>query len=71
MINDSDWLIMDTESKPFFCQIHCLLLCQNGWSSLMAASQIGHVEVVDKLLQHGATVDLQTEVHTLYVHTQC
>ena len=37
----------------------------------MAASQNGHVEVVDKLLQHGATVDLQKEVHTLYVHTQC
>ena len=25
----------------------------------MYASQIGHVEVVDKLLQHGATVDLK------------
>ena len=37
----------------------------------MAASQNGHVEVVDKLLQHGATVDLQKEVHTLYVHIQC
>ena len=37
----------------------------------MAASQHGHVEVVDKLLQHGATVDLQKKVHTLYVHTQC
>ena len=34
----------------------------------MAASQEGHVAVVDKLLQHGATVDMQTEVHTLYVH---
>ena len=33
----------------------------------MAASLKGHVEVVDKLLQHGATVDLQKEVHTLYV----
>ena len=33
----------------------------------MFASQEGHVEVVDKLLQHGATVDLQEEVHTLYV----
>ena len=37
----------------------------------MAASQEGHVEAVDKLLQHGATVDLQKEVHTLYVHMQC
>ena len=32
--------------------------CQEGQSSLMVASQEGHVEVVDKLLQHGATVDL-------------
>ena len=36
----------------------------------MAASRNGHVEVVDKLLQHGATVDLQKEVQTLYVNTQ-
>ena len=28
----------------------------------MEASQNGHVEVVDKLLQHGATVDLQEKV---------
>ena len=29
----------------------------------MAASQNGHVEVVDKLLQHGATVDLHDKVY--------
>ncbi|CAI8014407.1 Ankyrin repeat, SAM and basic leucine zipper domain-containing protein 1 [Geodia barretti] len=28
----------------------------------MMASHFGHVEVVDKLLQHGATVDLQSEL---------
>ena len=28
----------------------------------MLASHNGHVEVVDKLLQHGATVDLQDNV---------
>ena len=28
----------------------------------MMASQEGHLEVVDKLLQHGATVDLQKNV---------
>ena len=28
----------------------------------MAASQNGHVEVVDKLLQHGASVDIQEKV---------
>ena len=31
----------------------------------MVASQIGHVEVVDKLLQHGARVDLQAKVGLL------
>ena len=36
---------------------------QDGWSSMMLASRNGHVEVVDKLLQHGATVDLQKVVH--------
>ncbi|CAI7995629.1 hypothetical protein GBAR_LOCUS1722 [Geodia barretti] len=36
----------------------------DGVSSLMAASQNGHVEVVDKLLQHGATVDLHDEVRS-------
>ena len=57
---------MDTEYKSDFCQIRYLLLCvsrQNGRSSLMTASQKGHVEVVDKLLQHGATVDLKEKVY--------
>ena len=40
------------------------LSCQDGWSSLMSASRNGHVEVVDKLLQHGATADLKDEVIT-------
>ena len=35
---------------------------QDGESSLMWASQNGHVEVVDKLLQYGATVDLLENV---------
>ena len=35
---------------------------QNGVSSLIVASFKGHVEVVDKLLQQGATVDLQAKV---------
>ena len=29
----------------------------------MVASQDGHVEVVNMLIQHGARVDLQKEVH--------
>ena len=31
----------------------------------MLASQNGHVEVVDKLVQHGATVDLQENVNNV------
>ena len=37
-------------------------MCQSGWSSLIIASCNGHVELVEKLLQHGATVDLLHEV---------
>ena len=39
---------------------------QGGWHALMYASQNGHVVVLDRLVQHGATVDLQTEVHHNY-----
>ena len=41
---------------------------QDGESSLMVASYKGHVEVVDKLLQHGATVDLLANVMLQYTH---
>ena len=40
---------------------------QDGVSSLMWASQNGHVEVVDKLIQQGARVDLQDNVNTFKV----
>ena len=33
----------------------------------MEASQNGHTEVVDTLLQHGASVDLQKEVNLLAI----
>ena len=35
---------------------------QNNWTALMIASQNGHVEVVNILLQNGAHVDVQEEV---------
>ena len=38
---------------------------QDGMSSLMWASRNGHMEVVDKLVQQGARVDLQDNVNTL------
>ena len=34
----------------------------------MVASENGHVEVVDKLLQHGATVDLHKVVQMFFSH---
>ena len=34
----------------------------------MFASLNGHVEVVDKLLQHGATVDQKDQVMTTPIH---
>ena len=43
-----------------------ITFCQRGATSLMLASDNGHVEVVDKLLQHGARVDLQDEVLFLF-----
>ena len=36
---------------------------QDGESSLIVASDSGHVEVVDKLVQQGARVDLQENVN--------
>ena len=35
---------------------------------LTIASQNGHVEVVNRLLEHGASVDLQNKVHIIQGH---
>ena len=37
-------------------------------TSLMTSSQNGHVDVVNRLLEHGASVDLQNKVHIIHVH---
>ena len=41
---------------------HNTMCMQNGASSLFVASEKGHDSVVEKLLQAGATVDLQRKV---------
>ena len=38
---------------------------QDGWPALMYAAQNGHSSVVETLLQHGASVDMQSVVSTL------
>ena len=46
-----------------------LLCLQNGVTALYVASHNGHVEVVNILLQNGAHVDVQEEVHLTFTHT--
>ena len=41
------------------------LRLQDGSSALIPASQNGHVDVVDTLLQRGASVDLQNTVSVI------
>ena len=38
---------------------------QDGWTALMYAAQNGNSNVVETLLQHGASVDMQKVVSTL------
>ena len=42
--------------------IFSYLHVQDKWTPLMIASQNGHVDVVNVLLQHGASVHLQNKV---------
>ena len=54
-------------------QKQCLPLClsQDGGSPVYYASQEGHPDVVDLLVQAGADIHLaETEVH-VSTHTQC
>ena len=51
---------------PIIVLLFMTYTIKDGWSSLIIASLNGHAEVVDKLLQHGATVDLLKEVVLLH-----
>ena len=42
---------------------------QDKWTPLMIASQNGHVDVVNVLLQHGASVHLQNKVKMQLLRT--
>lgn len=46
-------------------------MLQYGIHALKMASQNGHLEVVDKLLLHGANVDLQDKVSTVMLQNCC
>ena len=41
---------------------------QDKWTPLMIASENGHVDVVNVLLQHGASVHLQNKVKLYLLH---
>ena len=46
------------------------LRLQNGWNALILASQNEQVDVVDTLLQRGASVDLQNRVSVIIINAQ-
>ena len=45
------------------CDVFFFIMVQNRWTPLMIASQNGHVDVVNVLLQHGSSVHLQNKVN--------
>ena len=51
---------------PIILLLFIMYTIKDVWSSLIIASLNGHAEVVDKLLQHGATIDLLKEVWSHY-----
>ena len=56
--------------KDLYCHISIYLgFGQDEWTPLMIASHNGHVDVVNVLLQHGASVHLQNKVK-LHVDNQ-
>ena len=42
---------------------------QDAWTPLMLASREGHIDVVNVLLQHGASVDLGNQVKAMHMNT--
>ena len=50
---------------------HMTMCMQNGFSPLYIAGQEGHDRIVEKLLQAGATVDLQSKVENCYYMFIC
>ena len=43
-------------------EITLTMYWQDGWTALMVAAQNGHSNVVETLLQHGASVDMKKTV---------
>ena len=65
---------VNTQKEVCCCKltIYCMyiatltVLCpQDGWTALHLAAQEGKVDVVRPLIDAGAQVNIQTEVHTL------
>ena len=50
-------------SQEHDCDVFIFIIVQDKWTPLMMASQNGHVDVVNVLLQHGASVHLQNKVN--------
>ena len=50
----------------YHTHMHTTMYTQDGLFPLVVASQEGHDGIVEKLLQAGATVDLQNKVENYY-----
>ena len=70
----AEFLLKSGAFVDFPDEVKCTVPCnrysyatssQNGWTPLMQASQEGHVDVVNVLLDHGANANHQTDVSGL------
>ena len=66
ILNHASTVYSHTKTSATQTLTHSHTSTQNGCSPLFQASEEGYDEIVEMLLQAGATVDLQTKVEDCY-----
>ena len=64
-------LLKNIIKSMYICTCNSVLCQQDGATALHLAAQEGTVDVVKLLIDAEAQVNIQAEVHTLYVHVSC